>query len=654
MSLRDLTTSSLCAPTDGGGTSRAAAAASSNPLAQLAEAVLPSTAHPDQSAPSRLRASSSAAHPDAEIFEAHSLRPLNESPEDIPEHGRANFDNPHLPQGLFLPHSSAPVRAPVRVPVRTALPPIPAPVKGDPTDVFERAFTSAAVHTPTAAAPQFAPTTAHQPPFVAQESFRRPPPSMMRPWQDLNSSFAALSLRPSLAQLPQMMFSPLHHAPIPMHSGPFAPNNQTEASNLHQSQQVHNSTTGTLVASDAQANTPPDLMETSGKQSDVEFLSRSFSWGEEFTSLESVEGPLQPVDAMDDFLLDETLQNAFQHWLRRDASDTYHFSNQSFNTGHSAAQALQEGIRAHNEGRLTAAVFYLEDALNRPNSESETLPVPKRALAWYVLGLSLADLDDDERAIQALSQGLRSYDGVQIGHRREDNPYLWQSLIALAVSYTNELENTKALRVIREWMELRKGIDNGDGEAGTAPSIANIDLFRRTEHNDLLNGLSRIANEAPQDADVFVVLGILHNLNRDYGAAAGALRHAVTLRPTTPNLWNKLGATLANGGQSDDALRAYRKAVDLHPALVRAWVNVGTAYSNRGEFAKAMRYYLKAIAMSQETGGGMNATTNIQNVENLPHVWGYLRSTLISLSRGDLLHLVESRDIAALRTHFNY
>lgn len=655
MSLRDLATTSLCAPTGNtvGGT--AGASSSSNPLARLAEAVLPTSAPASRNAASQASAL------------AYGPRLANPSTEITPEealllHGELSNQTavpPPLSVNQFVQQPARPLPTPPpmhHVPIPVAAPPVPLPAVGAPTDLFERAFLSAATsvtaHKPanphSASAPQaHTPFThAHLPPPLPSHAV---PPLQHAPWRQMQSSFAAISLHapqqanPYPSYMPQQRpYSTTSSAP-PAHVPNMPPialqqaqpaSQQAPAENVNEASQV---TADNVVASEQalKAGTVP----------------HSVSWGDEFTSLESAEHPLTNVDPLDDLLLEDTLQSAFQNWLRRDRSATYEFMQNHTASGRSAVEALAEGIRAHSEGRLSSVVYHLEDALNRSENATEALSAAKRAQAWYVLGISLADLDDDERAIQALSQGVSAYDGAQVGLRREDNPFLWQSLIALAVSYTNELEHTKALRSIREWLELRTSA--GDGEAGIPNSVGDVDLFRRSDHDDLLNGLDGLAAQSPNDVDIFVTLGILHNLNRDYAGAAGALRHAVTLRPAVPNLWNKLGATLANGGDSDNALRAYRKAVDLQPALVRAWVNVGTAYSNRGEFAKAMRYYLKAISMSVSNSESGTSVEN-NHLDSILHVWGYLRSTLLSMSRAELLPLVEKRDVDGLRKHFNF
>lgn len=42
-------------------------------------------------------------------------------------------------------------------------------------------------------------------------------------------------------------------------------------------------------------------------------------------------------------------------------------------------------------------------------------------------------------------------------------------------------------------------------------------------------------------------------------------------------LWNRLGATLANGGLPEEAIDAYRKALDLRPTFTRATYNLGVS-----------------------------------------------------------------------------
>jgi tetratricopeptide (TPR) repeat protein len=42
-------------------------------------------------------------------------------------------------------------------------------------------------------------------------------------------------------------------------------------------------------------------------------------------------------------------------------------------------------------------------------------------------------------------------------------------------------------------------------------------------------------------------------------------------------LWNRVGATFANGGQAAQALEYYARALQLNPLYIRARYNMGTA-----------------------------------------------------------------------------
>merc|ERR1719382_1143037 len=93
---------------------------------------------------------------------------------------------------------------------------------------------------------------------------------------------------------------------------------------------------------------------------------------------------------------------------------------------------LAEAQRLLREGRDREALLALEAEVQRNQESSE---------GWRMLGQLYAELDQDVEAIQCLRKG------------HEVDPYNLDSLLALGVSLTNELDHMPAWRYLRRWIE---------------------------------------------------------------------------------------------------------------------------------------------------------------------------------------------------------
>jgi len=264
---------------------------------------------------------------------------------------------------------------------------------------------------------------------------------------------------------------------------------------------------------------------------------------------------------------------------------------------------LAEAQRLIREGRDREALLCLEAEVQRNPDSSE---------GWRQLGQLFAELDQDVEAIQCLRKG------------HEVDPYNLDSLLALGVSCTNELDQPQALRYLRTWIENHE--EHQELLEGMPPP-ADYDFEGwRTQ----VSGLFReAAKRHPNDADVFVALGVIENISRNYEGATIALAQACRLRPTDHTSWNKLGATLANSGKSEQAVIAYHQGLQLKPNYARSWSNLAIAHANLGQHADAARFYLSSLVLNP------NAT----------HNWNFLHSAAINMEDHSIFQAIDARDL---------
>jgi len=79
------------------------------------------------------------------------------------------------------------------------------------------------------------------------------------------------------------------------------------------------------------------------------------------------------------------------------------------------------------------------------------------------------------------------------------------------------------------------------------------------------------------DPDVQVGLGVLFYSNSSFDEAKDCFETALNSRPNDVMLWNRLGATLANGGKPEEAIEAYQRALEIRPTFTRAIYNLSVS-----------------------------------------------------------------------------
>ncbi|CAL2031698.1 unnamed protein product [Caenorhabditis brenneri] len=292
------------------------------------------------------------------------------------------------------------------------------------------------------------------------------------------------------------------------------------------------------------------------------------------------------------------------------------YSYQDTNPFLSTSNPLLEGDSLMRNGDIGNAMLAYEAAVQKD---------PQNAGAWCKLGLAHAENEKDQLAMQAFTKCLQ----IDAGNK--------EALLALSVSQANEGMENEALHQLDKWMSSYLG-SNSTQVTNTSPmysSFLDNDTFNRVEARFL--DAARQQGATP-DPDLQNALGVLYNLNRNFARAVDSLKLAISRNPGDARLWNRLGATLANGDRTAEAISAYREALKLYPTYVRARYNLGISCMQLSSYDEALKHFLSALELQK---GGNEASG----------IWSTMRSAAIRTSNApeNLLRAVEVRDLAAVK-----
>jgi peroxin-5 len=253
----------------------------------------------------------------------------------------------------------------------------------------------------------------------------------------------------------------------------------------------------------------------------------------------------------------------------------------------SQSDPFEEGLRIMSSGgNLSLAALAFEAAVQKDPSHVE---------AWVYLGSAQAQNEKEDAAIRALEHAMKL------------DPNNLSALMGLAVSYTNEGYDSTAYRTLERWLSVKYPSILSPQDLSSAAELGFTD--REQLHTRVTNLFIQAAQLSPDgehmDPDVQVGLGVLFYGAEEYDKAVDcftAALHSSELGASNQRdqlhlLWNRLGATLANSGRSEEAIAAYEKALSLNPNFVRARYNLGVSCINIGCHAEAAGHLLAALDM---------------------------------------------------------
>uniref|UniRef100_A0A3P8RSB2 PEX5-related protein n=1 Tax=Amphiprion percula TaxID=161767 RepID=A0A3P8RSB2_AMPPE len=317
--------------------------------------------------------------------------------------------------------------------------------------------------------------------------------------------------------------------------------------------------------------------------------------------------------------------------------------------------AFTEGQDKAREGDLNAAVLLLEAAILQDPQDSE---------AWQILGMTQAENENEQAAIMSLQRCL------------ELRPNNLPALMALAVSFTNSGMQREACDALRRWIShnpryrhlvqegrspLRGSPLQGSPLHGSPLQGSSLQCSpsapRRAHHTstparcelqDVLLLFQEVAllNLDCVDPDLQTGLGVLFNLSSDFNKAVEAFSAALSVRPQDYLLWNRLGATLANGNRSKEAVEAYTRALELQPGFIRSRYNLGISCINMGAHREAVSNFLTALNQQRRT-------QRCSHQQMSANIWSALRIAISLMDRPELFQAVNIGDLDLLMRAFD-
>ncbi|KAJ5042117.1 uncharacterized protein L3040_004675 [Drepanopeziza brunnea f. sp. 'multigermtubi'] len=331
---------------------------------------------------------------------------------------------------------------------------------------------------------------------------------------------------------------------------------------------------------------------------------------------------------------------------------------------------FEEGVRImHEGGNLSLAALAFEAAVQKDSSHID---------AWVHLGSAQAQNEKETPAIRALEQAVKL------------DPNNLTALMGLAVSYTNEGYDSTAYRTLERWLSVKYPSIIAPTALSSGVDVGFTDRHLLHEKvTDLFISAAQLSPDGEHmDPDVQVGLGVLFYGAEEYDKAVDCFSAALASTESgTSNqrdqvhlLWNRLGATLANSGRSEEAIAAYEKALTLRTNFVRARYNLGVSCINIGCYAEAASHLLGALAMHKVvenegrekardilsgagSGVGLDANGNVSEAElerlisqnQSTNLYDTLRRVFSQMGRRDLAErVVVGMDVESFRGEFEF
>lgn len=149
-------------------------------------------------------------------------------------------------------------------------------------------------------------------------------------------------------------------------------------------------------------------------------------------------------------------------------------------------------------------------------------------------------------------------------------------------------------------------------------------------------------------------MGVLYNLSSEFDKAVDCFRAALQVNPQNAKVWNRLGASLANGQRSVEAVEAYQQALQLEPGFIRVRYNVGVCCMNLKAYHQAVEHLLTALNMQANAASLRELPAGVTGGQQQmsESIWSTLKMVISLMGRSDLHGAVADRNLTVLNEAF--
>ncbi|HEX6774075.1 MAG TPA: tetratricopeptide repeat protein, partial [Acidobacteriaceae bacterium] len=125
--------------------------------------------------------------------------------------------------------------------------------------------------------------------------------------------------------------------------------------------------------------------------------------------------------------------------------------------------------------------------------------------------------------------------------------------------------------------------------------------LKQGKHAEAMQLAQRAAQSAPNDAQLWILLGYTARLNHNYGLSVDAYSHGLRLKPSSVDGMSGLAQTYAVMGKNDDATRLLRQVIAADPKRTDDSILLGEMLLRSGDANGALGYFRRAEQVKPAT-----------------------------------------------------